>query len=232
MPKIFISYRRADSAYAAGRMFDRLVHSFGAGNVFKDVDNIPPGADFARVIERRLQNCDVVIVVIGKSWLTEKDADGTPRLHNPADWVRMEIDHALGVELRVIPALVDGASMPSPLQLPASLQPLSTRNAVMIRSDPDFHRDMDRLIDALKEHLAWKKESASDAIEVVPVAAGPKPPSSRGIPRETEPGPGGIKKPAPPDQAVFIIGIIIALAVGVPLVLACCMGGLSAMLGN
>lgn len=231
MPKIFISYRRADSAYAAGRMFDRLVHSFGPGNVFKDVDNIPPGADFARVIERRLQNCDVVIVVIGKDWLAEKDADGNPRLHNPADWVRMEIDHALSVELRVIPALVEGASMPSPLQLPPSLQPLSTRNAVMIRSDPDFHRDMDRLIDALKEHMAWKKESGHDAIEVVPVSAAPKPPSARGTPYESERGPGSVKKPAPADQTTLIIGIVVALAVGVPVVILCCLGVLGAVAG-
>jgi hypothetical protein len=46
MPRIFISYRRADSRKDASRLYDRLVEVFGRDNIFKDVDSIPPGSDF------------------------------------------------------------------------------------------------------------------------------------------------------------------------------------------
>ena len=95
MPKIFISYRRADATDAAGRMFDRLVAAFGDQQVFKDVDSIPLGSEFGQVIAERLTDCDVVIVVIGRFWLNVKDREGTPRLENPADYVRIEIEQAL-----------------------------------------------------------------------------------------------------------------------------------------
>ncbi len=50
MPKIFISYRRDDSAGHAGRLYDRLVDRFGQGQVFMDVDAIRPGLDFVEVV--------------------------------------------------------------------------------------------------------------------------------------------------------------------------------------
>ncbi len=46
MPRIFISYRRNDSASNAGRIFDRLEGHFGEGQVFMDVDTIKPGVNF------------------------------------------------------------------------------------------------------------------------------------------------------------------------------------------
>ncbi len=54
-PKIFISYRRQDSAdicgRTCGRIYDRLAQHFGAQAVFKDVDDIPFGADFPSHLE-------------------------------------------------------------------------------------------------------------------------------------------------------------------------------------
>lgn len=44
--KIFISYRRADSTYLIGRIRDRLIAAFGPQTVFRDLDDIPAGADF------------------------------------------------------------------------------------------------------------------------------------------------------------------------------------------
>ena len=46
MPKIFISYRRGDSAAHTGRIYDRLEGHFGQGQVFMDVDAIRPGLNF------------------------------------------------------------------------------------------------------------------------------------------------------------------------------------------
>jgi hypothetical protein len=38
---IFINYRREDSISIAGRLYDRLSHTFGRKNIFMDVDHIP-----------------------------------------------------------------------------------------------------------------------------------------------------------------------------------------------
>jgi hypothetical protein len=45
MGKLFISYRRDDTADSCGRLDDKLAARFGRANVFKDVDSIPLGAD-------------------------------------------------------------------------------------------------------------------------------------------------------------------------------------------
>jgi len=45
MSKIFISYRREDSADVTGRIYDRLIQKFGQGAVFKDVESMPFGVD-------------------------------------------------------------------------------------------------------------------------------------------------------------------------------------------
>lgn len=48
--RIFISYRREETAYPAGWLFDELTMHFGKGSVFKDVDSIEFGDDFAATI--------------------------------------------------------------------------------------------------------------------------------------------------------------------------------------
>jgi hypothetical protein len=78
----------------------------------------------------------------------------TNRLQDPRDFVRIEVEAALKRNILIIPLLVRGASMPEEDQLPPSLQKLVYRNAISIRPDPDFHRDMDRLIAAITDHIA------------------------------------------------------------------------------
>ena len=68
--RIFISYRREDTAYPAGWLFDRLADRFGGGQVFKDVDSIELGDDFVEVITRAVGSCDVLLALIGDQWLT------------------------------------------------------------------------------------------------------------------------------------------------------------------
>ncbi|PSN13726.1 hypothetical protein C7271_22280, partial [filamentous cyanobacterium CCP5] len=64
MPKIFISYRRSDSADATGRIYDRLTAHFPAEDVFKDVDDIPFGVDFREYLNESLNQCRVVLAGI------------------------------------------------------------------------------------------------------------------------------------------------------------------------
>ncbi len=77
MPKIFISYRRNDSASNAGRIYDHLINHFGQGQVFMDVDTIRPGLDFFEVVQEAVGSCDGLVAVISRDWLDESLAIST-----------------------------------------------------------------------------------------------------------------------------------------------------------
>src|SRR5689334_3964619 len=96
MPKIFISYRRQDSINEARKIYDKLCQTFGKNNIFFDIDKIPPGTDFRVVLNNTLREVKVVLVLIGKNWVSIQDTNGQIRLHNPADFVRLEVEAALG----------------------------------------------------------------------------------------------------------------------------------------
>src|SRR5437016_3542158 len=157
MTQVFLSYRRDDSPDAAGRIHDRLVSKYGADRLFMDVDTIPPGLDFRKVIDEAVGRCQLFLTVIGPEWLTTIDRAGRLRLENPADFVRLEIEAALNRDIPVIPVLVGGADVPRPDQLPNSLQPLAFRNAIHVRRNPDFHHDVDRLIAWMAKLLEPRK---------------------------------------------------------------------------
>lgn len=146
---IFISYRRSDSADITGRIYDRLVDEYGRAFIFKDVDSIPLGTDFREYLDRKVSECNSLLAIIGDRWLDAKDDAGKRRLDDPEDFVRVEIESALERGIPVIPLLVRGAKMPAEGDLPGSLRKLVYKNGIPIRPDPDFHRDMDRLISAL-----------------------------------------------------------------------------------
>jgi len=141
-PRIFISYRRDDTAGHAGRLHADLVAHFGADRVFMDTETIEPGADFTERLRREIESSDVLIALIGKRWSAR-------RLREPQDFVRLEIQLALDRKLRVIPVLVQGARMPSITQLPESIGDLSHRNAVEISSSR-WSRDVKELVAALE----------------------------------------------------------------------------------
>ena len=148
--KIFICYRRDDSAGHAGRVHDRLEHEFGADLVFMDVDSVPLGVNFITVLRDEVAKCNALLAVIGPNWLSANDDEGNRRLDNPNDYVRIEISTALQRDIRVIPILLDGARMPRANQLPEDLRDLAFRNLLQVRH-VSFHSDMDKLIRELKQ---------------------------------------------------------------------------------
>jgi ankyrin repeat protein len=145
---IFIGYRREDSAGHAGRLFDRLVAQFGAAQVFRDVDTVDAGADYVEAVRQKVEACDVLLALIGPRWLSATDADGRWRLADEQDLVRVEITTALARNARVIPVLLQGATMPRASDLPGALTALARRNAVQIR-DTHFDHDADELLRTL-----------------------------------------------------------------------------------
>ena len=153
MPKIVISYRRQDSEAIAGRVRDRLAGHYGAESVFMDIDSIPFGIDFREHIWQVLSQTDVVVAIIGPKWIGARR--GRPaRIQEETDPVRMEIERALGHGIPVVPILVNGAHMPTPAELPDSLQNLRYRNAAQLDAGRDFHQHLDRLIRSMDQILS------------------------------------------------------------------------------
>ena len=147
-PKIFISYRRDDSAVHAHSLNAELVTAFGPTQVFFDVKAIQYGEAFAPEIQRNLDDSDVLVAVIGPRWSTLAGDDGTPRIQVQGDYVRHEIATALGTRKRVIPVLVAGARMPAKASLPADIAGLADINALTF-SDRQIGEDAQRLVEAI-----------------------------------------------------------------------------------
>jgi hypothetical protein len=178
--KIFINYRRGDEPGFTQALLGRLEQAFPAERLFIDVDNIPPGEDFVRMLESQVAQCDAMLTVIGNNWLDAADERGGRRLDDPNDFVRIEIESALKQGKRVIPVLVHQARMPHPDELPEAIRPLSQRNAVRLTHER-FRSDVQGLIKALQgaiEDVASRRSSTVGASghAVKPLE---RPPSSR-----------------------------------------------------
>jgi N-acetylneuraminic acid mutarotase len=151
-PKLFIGYRREETASYAGRLYDAMATRFGASNVFMDIE-LEPGLDFVEHIVKVVSACHAFLVIIGPTWATIPDSHGRPRIAGKEDYVRLEVETALRrTDVRVIPLLVAGARMPHSEELPEELRALTRRNAHEL-SDLRWHYDVQLLADTLKEVL-------------------------------------------------------------------------------
>jgi hypothetical protein len=131
-PKVFIDYRREDTAGYAGRLYDRLNQEFGSEQVFLDVDTIGPGENLGEAIQEAVRKSDAYICLIGPRWLDSTDPNGRRRLDNPDDFVRLTLASALASGMPVIPVLVAGATMPARDQLPEDVKGIGDRNALAL----------------------------------------------------------------------------------------------------
>jgi hypothetical protein len=165
--KVFISYRRTDTAAVTGRIFDRLRSHFGPDKVFMDVDSVPFGVDFRWYIRDSVTRCNVMLAVIGKEWLTRGE-DGKCKLEDPSDFVRVELEIAFQQGIPVIPVLVDRVTMPKQAELPECISDLAFRNAAEINTGRDFHFHMDRLVRQI--HLLKHGPSAPPSGEIRPTS--------------------------------------------------------------
>jgi len=158
-PKIFLSYRREDSAFQTTAIHEKLVDAFGNERVFMDFDSIAPGRDFRARLQLAISQCDVCLAVIGEHWL-DAQKDGRRRLDDPRDFVRIEIESALSRDIPVIPLLLGSAVVPAPESLPESLRELSYRNALAIRPGRDFKNDIQALVSQIQSLPASPEGSA------------------------------------------------------------------------
>ena len=158
MRPFFISYRRDDAEADAGRVADRLHAAVGHDEVFFDTVAIAGGDRWMERIDQALSEAQVMLVVIGRSWLTLPGADGRPRLLAADDVVAYEIGNALNRGIRIIPVRVQGAALPRAEDLPTALRKLVAFNDHEVRSGPAFNRDVEALIDvACGRRRGWHR---------------------------------------------------------------------------
>ncbi|MDQ6829885.1 MAG: toll/interleukin-1 receptor domain-containing protein [Gemmatimonadota bacterium] len=220
--KIFISYRRDDSAGYVGRLYDGLRGRYDASSLFMDVDHIQPGEDFVAKLEQAVAECDVVLVVIGRNWITAADPEGQRRLEDPNDFVRVEVAAALSRDVRVVPVLVDHAVMPAATLFPSDLRSLSRRQAASLRHE-SWPEDLARLMRGL-EHIekAIAAGVANAGYSTLPktnppqAASVPTPPSTPAPARPpaaakrevSRPAQAPVRKPAPAPEPALVSGVV------------------------
>lgn len=151
MNGIFISYRRGETgSHVAGRISQCLGDRYGADLVFFDVQDIRPGHHFDKQIDDALRQCHAFLVVIDNQWVS---AEQLRRLFSPSDFVRREIETALGRDVSVIPLLIDDAIMPSEESLPDCLRAFSVCQAIHLRH-ATFDIDISQLFAELDRRYA------------------------------------------------------------------------------
>ena len=148
--KVFISYRREDAKYQARMIYSAFCRAIPSDHVFMDVDSIPPGADFRKVLEDWVGQCEVLLALIGPGWIGAGDPKTKERrLDNKSDFVRIEIGKALARGIPVVPVLLDDAPMPSGDVLPDDLKALVDRQAEFVQFRT-FDADVEQLIKKLR----------------------------------------------------------------------------------
>jgi hypothetical protein len=160
--KIFISYRRQDTAASALGICQYLENEFGRKNVFLDID-MRAGAKFPAVLEQRLAECKVMLVLIGPEWLNSLDEQGHRRLESADDWVRLEIAHALRRNITVVPVRVNGADLPARAALPEDIRGLLDHQAVSV-TNSGFRHEMSGLardIRSISGRRPWRRLAAA-----------------------------------------------------------------------
>src|SRR5205814_9887884 len=190
MGTVFISYRREITAGEARALFNELLGKLGKNSVFMDVDSIALGRAFRGALQKTLESCDLMLVLIGRDWAEVKDEEGRPRLHNPGDFVRLEIEAALKRDIVVTPILVQGANMPAPEQLPAEIRDLVYRNGFEL-SHSRWESDFTEMTRRLNLEIAKEDRGAEQSASI----GAAHNPSIAPVARPAVPVPGFLRRP-------------------------------------
>lgn len=148
--KVFISYRREDTAWAARAVFERLRQAFPK-DVFIDIETIGLGKKFADVIDQHLEGCNVMLVMIGPRWeesIEERLQGGELAL------VRTEVTRALAKRppIPLVPVLIDRRRMPGRNRLPEDLRAVIDFNGVVLEAS-NFDAQMAQLVNAVRQEI-------------------------------------------------------------------------------
>ena len=205
-PRVFISYRRQDTAADARLLYERLAQRLGAESVFLDVVDLEPGTSWLDAIKSRGGSCGIFVVVLGPRWLSSVDERAADRLADAGeDIVKLELELALsrGSGVEVLPVLVGDAHMPAANRLPRSIRTLSGLQPVELRHT-HYDEDIERLISAM-EAIARRRAVPADQAEAAdasPSSPAPSPPTD---PSPPAPPAGPPPEASPPDTEVTVL---------------------------
>lgn len=150
-PRVFLCYRNTHGGFVAAALRQRLVRELGDDNVVYARENFDPAPDIPEALGRAIRACDVLLVVIHPRWEEETDGRGGRRLEDPRDYVRLEIETALGLDMPILPVLLEPAVMPREADLPPSLQALATRNGSRVQPEPELEEDVGPLLERIRQ---------------------------------------------------------------------------------
>jgi hypothetical protein len=167
--RIFLSYRIKDSVHATAAISGLLAQHYGQDNVFRDRDSLPLGAVYPRRIRRELERADVVLAVIGPTWLTIRNKNDVRCLDDERDWVRTELRMAFERDMQVVPVLLDNTPLPGRALLPADIALLSLSMYWQVRHRT-FESDVRGLIAELEGGQATPAEHGQPQIQTTNTA--------------------------------------------------------------
>lgn len=155
---VFISYRHADGADVSNAIHEEAVARVRSlAPVFIDQGGIGAGDQFLETIRDHLRRTQIFVPVIGENWVGRRRF-AKPRIMSSSDVLRMEIKTALRehfsspTDMRILPVLVDGASMPKDSELPREIHDLTRFNAMRVRRDR-MRVDVARVVSAIEKEL-------------------------------------------------------------------------------
>jgi hypothetical protein len=141
---IFISYRHEDTAQFAHRLYDGLASYYGRSNIVIDEDSFETGREFPEIIRESIQHCRILLILVGDKW--EGNSNGTPRIEDPGDWVRKEIETALEYRRIMFPIYVGNRSVLTADRLPASINFIPRLQSLRVYHQREFHSHLRGLV--------------------------------------------------------------------------------------
>ena len=157
MNTIVISYRRQDSRDAARMLLERLLHYF-PGRVVMGLEGLLPGENLRLKAEQQMQDCRLLLVLIGPDWSHIADDRGRPRLQDRRDWVRLEIATGLQRGVPILPVLLGSTPMPDEHDLPSELHSLLDLQPQRLDDGAGRSAALTGLVEAIRRQLGEADE--------------------------------------------------------------------------
>ena len=150
--RVFLSYRRSDSADQAIALKIVLEQKLPDVSVFVDTESINPSERWPDRLKAALHHSSAMVVLIGPHW--RFGADGTDRFADPRDWVLQESAYALEHKANaVVPVFFGTATSTAYRDLPPSLSAMPGVQGLELRRGAHWSQDVDCLASLLANIL-------------------------------------------------------------------------------
>lgn len=164
--KIFISYRRNDTADMAGRLYGDLKKKFSNAEIFFDANEIPSGAELSNYIREKIKEADLLLAIIGWNWTDYSEETKKNRIFEEYDWVKEELLIAIKNKTPIMPVLAFGAPFPSRKAIPIDIRHILNINSARLRRDPDYESDFEELSNSISLIIQRNNTRAAEKIRL------------------------------------------------------------------